>query len=61
LKDLGIDRSIILKRILKIGVDGVGFIHLARDWAQWGGGRVLVKMIIDLWFHKGQGISWPAT
>jgi hypothetical protein len=46
LGDLGIDRRITLKWILKKHVKGVDWIHLAQDRDQW---LALVNTVIKLW------------
>jgi hypothetical protein len=45
-EDKGIDGRIILKSLLKVGLDSVDRIDLAQDRDRW---RALVNAIIKLW------------
>jgi hypothetical protein len=59
LEDLGVEGSITLKRILvKIGWDGVNWIHLAQDRNQ---RRALVATIMNLRVPARRGICWLAS
>jgi hypothetical protein len=48
LEGLGIDRSIILKSILKgIVWEGMGCIHQGQGWDQW---QAFANMVMNPWF-----------
>ena len=47
----------IMTYLRELGCGGVDWIGLAQDRDRW---RALGTAVMNLWFHKLRGISWPA-